>query len=83
MEQKELLNKIVDVVRECGEIILHADRNKSGIDEKARHANFVTAYDKKIQQILQKRLLQILPEAVLWVRRKISMLPSQRAMHLL
>lgn len=64
MEQKELLNKIVDVVRECGEIILHADRSKSCIDEKTGHANFVTAYDKKIQQILQKRLLQILPEAV-------------------
>lgn len=64
MEQKELLKKITDVVRECGEIILHADRSKSHIDEKAGHANFVTAYDKKVQQILQKNLLQLLPEAV-------------------
>ena len=63
MEQKELLKKITDVVRECGEIILHADRSKSHIDEKAGHANFVTAYDKKVQQILQKNLLQLLPEA--------------------
>ena len=64
MEQKELLRKITEVVRECGEIILHADRNKSAVDEKAGHANFVTEYDKRIQQILHKNLLQILPEAV-------------------
>lgn len=64
MEQKELLKKITEVVRECGEIILHADRNKSAVDEKAGHANFVTEYDKRIQQILHKNLLQILPEAV-------------------
>ena len=54
MEQKELLRKITEVVRECGEIILHADRNKSAVDEKAGHANFVTEYDKRIQQILHK-----------------------------
>ena len=64
MEQKELLKKIADVVRECGTIILHADRSKSSIDEKAGHANFVTEYDKRIQQTLQKSLLGILPEAV-------------------
>lgn len=64
IEQEELLKKITEAVRECGEIILHADRSKSCIDEKAGHANFVTAYDKRVQQELQKRLLQILPEAV-------------------
>lgn len=52
-------------MRECGEIIiLNADRSKSCVDEKAGHANFVTTYDKKVQQELRKRLLQILPEAV-------------------
>ncbi len=64
IEEKELQKRIADVVRACGEIILHADRNKSCIDEKEGHANFVTAYDKRIQQKLQKELLQILPEAV-------------------
>lgn len=62
--QEELLKKITEAVRECGGIILHADRSKSCIDEKAGHANFVTTYDKRVQQELQKRLLQILPEAV-------------------
>ncbi|GFI22327.1 inositol-1-monophosphatase [Lachnospiraceae bacterium] len=63
-KQKKLLSEITNVVRDCGEIILHADRDKSCIDEKAGHANFVTTYDKKVQQELQKRLLEILPEAV-------------------
>lgn len=63
-EQNELLTRITDAVRSCGEIILHADRSKNCIGEKAGHANFVTAYDKKVQQELQKRLLEILPEAV-------------------
>ena len=62
--QDELLRQISDAVRTCGEIILHADRSKSCIDEKAGHANFVTTYDKRVQQELQKRLLEILPEAV-------------------
>lgn len=63
MEQTEMLKKITDAVRECGEIILNADRSKSCVDEKVGHANFVTAYDKKIQQKLQEQLLGILPEA--------------------
>ncbi len=64
MEPRELLKEIVDAMRECGEIILHADRGKNHIDEKAGHANFVTVYDKKIQQVLKERFSEILPEAV-------------------
>lgn len=64
MERDKLLKQITDTVRACGEIILHADRSEGCIDEKAGHANFVTTYDKKVQQELQERLLRILPEAV-------------------
>lgn len=64
MESKKLLKEITRAVQECGEIILHADRSKNHIDEKAGHANFVTEYDKKIQRILKERFFQILPEAV-------------------
>ena len=64
MTEEQLLENIIHAVRTCGTIILNADRTKSGIDEKAGHANFVTAYDKKVQSELQKRLLEILPEAV-------------------
>ena len=62
--QEKLLRGIVDIVRGCGGIILHADRNQSTIDAKAGHANFVTTYDKLIQETLKKELLALLPEAV-------------------
>lgn len=64
MTEEQLLKEIIAAVRTCGTIILNADRTKPGIDEKAGHANFVTAYDKKVQEELQKKLLAILPEAV-------------------
>ena len=73
MEPRELLKEIVDAMRECGEIILHADRGKNHIDEKAGHANFVTVYDKKIQQVLKERFSE---------RRRIPMLPSPVGMPL-
>ena len=61
---KKLIDDIINIVRECGTIILNADRNKSSIDEKAGHANFVTSYDKKVQERLKEKLLAVLPEAV-------------------
>lgn len=64
MDDKILLQQIESIVRECGQLILHADREQNAIEEKAGHANFVTAYDKKVQQILQENLLTFLPEAV-------------------
>lgn len=64
MQEDQLLEKIINTVRTCGTIIVNADRTKSYIDEKSGHANFVTAYDKKVQSELQRKLLEILPEAV-------------------
>lgn len=63
MNELELLEKIVDVARICGEVMLNAKRDDSMVDEKSGHANFVTIYDKKIQMMLQEKLLAILPEA--------------------
>ena len=34
------------------------------VETKEGHANFVTVYDKKVQETLRKKLLEILPEAV-------------------
>ena len=59
-----LITQISAIVRECGDIVLRADRGNVGVDTKAGHANFVTAYDRQVQQILKEKLLQILPEAV-------------------
>lgn len=60
---KETIKKIEKVARECGEIILSADRNKADINEKTGNADLVTKYDKMIQEKLKKDLLEILPEA--------------------
>ena len=58
-----ILNEIIVATKECGQVMLQADRNNFGIKDKAGKANFVTAYDCKIQEMLQIRLSQILPEA--------------------
>lgn len=59
----ELISKIEAVMRECGQIMLNADRSPEMIEEKEGHANFVTTYDKMIQDILKERFATILPEA--------------------
>lgn len=60
MELREL---IIGAVRDCADIILTAHDIESGIEEKDGAANFVTKYDKKVQDELFKRLKNILPEA--------------------
>ena len=42
------------------------DRANFGIKDKAGKANFVTKYDCKIQEMLEKKLSEILPEAEFW-----------------
>ncbi|MCQ2538472.1 MAG: inositol monophosphatase [Lachnospiraceae bacterium] len=63
MEQ-DILNKICEKMRECGKVLLEADRSEVGVDSKAGHGNFVTKYDKMIQKMLEKSLPEIIPEAV-------------------
>lgn len=59
----ELLNEITKVMKECGQLIMNADRSEAMVDEKAGHANFVTTYDKMVQAKLQESFVKILPEA--------------------
>lgn len=59
----ETIDQVIQAARECGEIILHADRSQIGIKDKEGRANFVTAYDCKVQEELEKRLKEILPQA--------------------
>ena len=58
-----ILYEIIIAAKECGQVVLRADRNHFGIKDKAGKANFVTEYDCKIQKILEKKLGEILPEA--------------------
>lgn len=64
MKEQEILNQITEAMRECAQIMLQADRSQIRTDEKTGKANFVTKYDKIVQNVMQEKLLQILPEAV-------------------
>ena len=59
----EIVNEIKLLVKECGKVILNADREKMAIDIKSGVADLVTEYDKKIQAQLEIGLKKILPEA--------------------
>ncbi len=60
---KDLINKICLLVKDCGKVILSADREKMAIDIKSGFTDLVTEYDKRIQEQLAVGLKSILPEA--------------------
>lgn len=59
----DLVNEIRLLVKECGKVILNADREKMAINMKSGIADLVTEYDTKIQEQLFQGLKKILPEA--------------------
>ncbi|MBQ8970303.1 MAG: inositol monophosphatase [Lachnospiraceae bacterium] len=60
----QIVGQIEEIVRRCGEYILNVDRSGGGdIISKEGHANFVTKHDQKVQEILKKELLKLLPGA--------------------
>ena len=59
----DIMEKIEEAAREAGSIILSAHGTDLGIENKEGRANFVTIYDKKVQEFLTMRLREILPEA--------------------
>ncbi len=59
----DLINEICSLVKECGKVILNADREKMAINMKSGIADLVTEYDTKIQEQLFEGLKKILPEA--------------------
>jgi myo-inositol-1(or 4)-monophosphatase len=59
----EIVNNICLLVKDCGKVILNADREKMAIDIKSGFADLVTEYDKNIQEQLADGLKKILPEA--------------------
>lgn len=61
---KTKLKEIEKLIRESGDILLGATRTIDMVTAKEGHANFVTTYDKAVQEKLQAGLKKILPEAV-------------------
>lgn len=64
MDEWKIIDGICEKLRECGQVLINADRSEAYVDAKAGHGNFVTKYDKMVQKILEKNLPEILPEAV-------------------
>ncbi len=60
---EKIVNEICLLVKDCGKVILNADREKMAIDIKSGVTDLVTEYDKKIQEQLKCGLMKILPEA--------------------
>lgn len=64
MQEQKLLEKITEIVKEAGSILTDAVDIEKTIEVKGGKANFVTAFDKKVQDFLFAKLKGILPDAV-------------------
>ncbi len=64
---------LLQTMRACGEI-MHSAHKKDDVDdgiiEKPGSANFVTAYDVRVQQVLMDKLAEILPDAKFFAEEK-------------
>ena len=58
-----MLNKIIEIVKEAGKIILSAHNQESTITAKEGKKNFVTKYDVAVQDFLFNELGKAFPEA--------------------
>lgn len=63
MDMLVLMEQVQQAARDCGQLVLNAERTGQMVSAKEGHANFVTVYDKKVQEELERRLLLLLPEA--------------------
>lgn len=61
-----MLQKIVEIVHECGRIMLSATDIERKIHAKEGKGNFVTEYDSAVQAALQEKLLKLMPEAMFY-----------------
>lgn len=59
-----MLNQIINVIKECGNIVKNAKIHNVELKNEDRR-NLLTEYDLEVQEILQKKLKTILPEASL------------------
>lgn len=69
-ETSELLSGIENIIRQAGEIMVHAHLNRSEIISKAGHKNFVTEYDRKVQEFLIGELKKLHPGAAFFAEEE-------------
>ena len=58
-----MLNKIIEIVKKAGEIIITAHNQESAVTAKEGKNNFVTKYDVAVQEFLFSELRKVFPEA--------------------
>ncbi len=58
-----MLNKIIEIVKKAGKIILSAHNQEAAVTAKEGKKNFVTKYDVAVQDFLFKELGEAFPEA--------------------
>ena len=63
MDIERVLEGIRSAAREAGAVMLEADHIEATRESKEGHANFVTSYDRRVQELLFERLSKLLPEA--------------------
>lgn len=63
MTEKDCFEKIKELAYLAGKKMREADRSEMTTDAKTGHQNFVTKYDKAIEQYLREELKKIFPEA--------------------
>jgi myo-inositol-1(or 4)-monophosphatase len=59
----KLLSQIEDLVRETGQILLNAKKEEKGVEEKEGRGNYVTKYDRLVENRLREELKKILPDS--------------------
>jgi tRNA modification GTPase len=52
---KSIVNKICLLVKECGKVVINADREKMAIEIKSGVTDLVTEYDKKILELVKDK----------------------------
>ncbi|MCI8497323.1 MAG: inositol monophosphatase [Clostridiales bacterium] len=58
-----MIEKISELVRQGGKMILSADHIRESVSVKPGSANFVTRYDVAVQEFLERELLSLFPQA--------------------
>ena len=66
MNMDSMYDDIKYLAHEAGDIIKKADPRTEDIEAKGGHANFVTKYDKMVQEKLRNGLKRIFPEAAFY-----------------
>ena len=61
-----MLEKMIDIVKRAGEIVLSAEDVRAHTHTKTSAADLVTDYDVQVEAFLHRELLSLLPEAVFY-----------------